>query len=95
VPDQDHVVQVLVVEDRDDVADVQVEVDLRGQQVRPLAEARQRRAVHLVARGPEEAGDPLVAPAAVPAAVHQDVGRHRVPFPRSSTLTSTPRFDVK
>ena len=51
VPDEDHVVQVFEVQHGDDVADVQVEVDVGAQQVRPLAETGERRRVDLVARG--------------------------------------------
>ena len=84
VPDEDHVAQILVVQHGDDVVDVQVEVDVGAQQVRPFTQAGQGRRVHLVPRRPQEPGDPLVAPAAVPTAVHQDVRRHLCPLPRSA-----------
>jgi hypothetical protein len=91
VAHEDHVVQPLVVQDGGDIAGVEVEVDGRADEVRPLAEAGQRRRVHLVAGGPQEPGHALVAPAAVPPAVHQYVRRHipsglPVPSPRVAVL---------
>ena len=78
VPDQDHVVEILVVEHRHDVADVQIEVDVGTQQVGPLPEPAQRRRVHLVAGRSQEPRHPLVAPATVSTTVHEYVGRHRL-----------------
>ena len=84
MPDEDHVAQILGVQHRDDVPDVQVEIDLAAQQVCPLAETGQRRRIDLVARGSQQSGYALIAPAPVPAAVHQYVGRHGSRLPRST-----------
>jgi len=77
VPDEDDVAQVFVVEHGGDVADVQVEIDGRTEKVRALAEAGERRRVHVVTVGPQEPRDALVAPTAVTAPVHQHIRRHR------------------
>ena len=53
------------------------------EQVRALAQTGQRRGIHLVPLRPQKPRDGLVAPAAVAAAVNQDVGGHRLPFPQS------------
>ena len=73
---EDHVAQVLVVEQLDDVADVVVEVDRRVQEVGALGQARERRGVDLMAGGAEPASHLLVTPPAVPATVHEYERRH-------------------
>ena len=77
VTDEDHVAQIVVVHDGDDVVDVGVEVDAGVQHVRAFAEAGQRRCVHVVPRVAQQPGDALVAPAAVRAAVDENVRRHQ------------------
>ena len=76
VPDQDHVAEIFVVEHRDDVGDVQVEIDRGAQQVRSLPQPGERGGVHVVARGPQQTRDTLVAPPTVRAAVDENIGRH-------------------
>jgi hypothetical protein len=46
---QDRVPQILVCEDLDDIADVGVQVHLASKEMTALAQACERRAVHLVA----------------------------------------------
>jgi hypothetical protein len=83
VTNQDHVAQVLEMQQVDDLRDVTVKVDVGCEQVRTLAETGQRRRVHLVSVRSQQPSDRLVAPAAVAAAVNQDEGRHGALSPPS------------
>ncbi len=86
VAGEDRVAEVLVVEHVDDVGDVRVEVDVGAQQVGPLTQAGQRRAVNLVALPPQDPGDLLVAPAAVAAPVDEDIRGHQREVKPMSTV---------
>jgi hypothetical protein len=74
VPYQHDAAQLLVLQHRDDVLHHRRRADVGGQQVRPLAVARERRREHFVARRAQQAGDPDPAPPAVARAVHQHEG---------------------
>ena len=77
VSDHEHVAEALEREHVDDVGDVRVEVDVGMEQVRALTEAGEGRGVDVVAVVAQTSSNALVAPAAVPTAVHQDERRHR------------------
>jgi hypothetical protein len=59
-------VQVSVLEQSDNVGNVRVEVDIRAQQMSPLAEPSQRRRNHAVTGGAKIRSDVPPAPAAKP-----------------------------
>ena len=80
VADEDYVAQILEMQQLDDVGDVALEVDTASKQVLPLAQTRQGRGVNLVPLRPQQPRDGLVTPAAVAAAVNQNVGGHPLPF---------------
>ena len=67
--DEDDVAQIFHLEERDDVGDMGVEVDVRPRQVRAFAEAGERRGENLVSL--QQGTDEAPAPAAVPGAVHE------------------------
>src|SRR5207248_486573 len=73
----------------DDVGDMRVEIDIGTHQVRPLTESRQRRRPHVVAGIAQQPSNLLVAPATVPAAVHQNVRRHNTLQPASPSYRSS------
>src|SRR4029079_12301974 len=89
VPDEDHVAQVFELQQRDDVADVEVEVDVGAHEVRAFAETGERRRVDIVTRRDQEPNDARVAPPAVPTAVNQDVRRHRCVSPYAPSRCSS------
>jgi len=64
------------VENGHHVADVHLEIDVRSQHVRTLAEAGHRGCVHLVAVSTEDPGHTAVAPTAVSPTVNKDERRH-------------------
>jgi hypothetical protein len=65
-------------ENLDHIVDVRIEVDIRPKKVPALAEAGQRYRVSSVATRAKCFGQRLKVPAAVPAAWHQNEGRHSV-----------------
>ena len=73
--DENYVAQVLHLEGRDDVFDMGRKPDIRGNQVSAVPEAGQGRREHTMARRPQALGDSFPAPAAMPRAMHQQVGR--------------------
>ena len=76
VADENHVTQVFEVQQVHDVADVHVEVDRGADEVSPVATPGQARRIDVVTLRTEEPSDLPVAPAAMPATVHQHVVRH-------------------
>ena len=70
VADEDDVAQIFHLEQRDDVGDVRVEVDVRPRQVRALAEAGEGRGKDFMSF--QQWTDQTPAPAAVPGAVHEN-----------------------
>src|SRR5579862_8192241 len=83
VTNEDHVVQILECKHAHDICDVHLQINIGAEQMPPLAEPRQRRAVDFVARLPQQPRYLLVAPTAVMATVHEYVSRHSFP---SATL---------
>jgi hypothetical protein len=69
VADEDDIAQIFHLEERDDVGDMGVEVDVRPRQVRAFAQAGERRRKHFMSL--EERADETPAPAAVPGAMHE------------------------
>ncbi len=74
---QHDVGQVLPADQIHDVGDVRLERDLRGDQVRALANACQGGREHVVVRALQRAAHALPTPAAVPGPVHENEGGHR------------------
>jgi hypothetical protein len=97
VPDEHDVALVVQFEHGDDVGDVVGESGVGAGEVRPVAEAGQRGAKHLVPCRREQRHDPAPAPAAVPSAVYEDERGHRfltgsaASSERSASAHHTPR----
>lgn len=85
VTNKDHMVQVLVFEQTDEIRNVRVEVYLATQQVCSLTEPGQRRRDHRVTGGTQVGCDIPPAPAAEPCTRDKQEHRHgRTPLTRSS-----------
>ena len=67
--DEDYVAQIFHLEERDDVGDMSVEVDVRPRQMGAFAEPCERRGEYLVSL--EQWTDEAPAPAAVPGTVDE------------------------
>src|SRR5579862_2632531 len=76
VADKHNVGQVLILNEIDDVADVDREVNFWTRQVYALAQARQCRRVYVVAGRAQECSNALKAPPAMPCTVYQYESRH-------------------
>ena len=70
--DQDHVLEVLIFQNGDDVLDMRVEADLRAQQMRSFTEPGQRRRENLVPSGLQHSANALPAPTSVPRTVYEN-----------------------
>jgi len=75
VAHKDHLGQVFLEDQSDDVLDVRVEPHLGAEQACFIAVAGQRGREHPVSGGRQQRDDPLPAFAAVPGAVYQQIGR--------------------
>src|ERR1700733_6653084 len=73
--DKDHLIQILVPQQLGDFFDVKVQVDLGAQQMEEFPHSGQGGCVHAGPLSPQQLSDSLIAPAPVPAAVYQYVGR--------------------
>ncbi len=73
---EDGLLDVLVLEQPDDVADVGVQRDVGSEQVGSVGEARQGWGVDQVSLCSQPVGDSLPAPAAVPTAMDEDERWH-------------------
>jgi hypothetical protein len=71
------------------IGDVQRQIDVWMQQVRPLAEASERRREYNIAARSQPVGDAAPAPASVPGAVNKDEG-FRTHLARFQICVATP-----
>jgi len=76
VPDENDAVQILEMEQFHDVFDVAIEIHTAAKEVLPFTKSGQRWGVHLVSLSAQQARYGLIAPAAVPAAMNQNICRH-------------------
>ena len=72
VPGQHDVAQVLAAEDGENVFDVQAEVDVAGNEMRPFALAGEGGGEDVMAAGAQPCRHLMIAPTTAPGAVHKD-----------------------